>query len=171
MADGEARATTSAGGLLQLRGPEQCLSLVLHLRTVCFTLHREAVSFNPHTSPTILAHLPSPARGRVPAHAHPSLALPRPDGICSGARSPPSCLRCEAAPALIRPIRRSIRRPIDAAGVSGLACRSPGLARSNREEGAHVRCGFGSWGDRCRSLTPYVFVTEPTDGATAAGGC
>ena len=33
-----------------------------------------------------------------------------------------------------------------------------------------MRCGIGSWAGRCLSLAPYVTLTGPTDGATAAGG-
>src|SRR5262245_26722579 len=44
---------------------------------------------------------------------------------------------------------------------------SPGPGRSTREEGAHVRCGIGSWGGRCLSLVDYVTGTEATKGATA----
>src|SRR5215813_6291072 len=48
------------------------------------------------------------------------------------------------------------RRPIDGGGLSGLACRSRGRARSAREEAADVRCGSGSWGSRCPSPGDYV---------------
>ncbi len=54
--------------------------------------------------------------------------------------SPSRVRRREASFGLIRPVRR----PIDGGGVSGLACRSPGLVRSTREEGAHVPCGIRS---------------------------
>ena len=46
---------------------------------------------------------------------------------------------------------RPARRPIDGGGASGLACRSPGPARSTREEAAHVHCGIGYSGGRCLS--------------------
>jgi hypothetical protein len=45
-------------------------------------------------------------------------------------RRTPSCWCREVAFVLIRPVRR----PIDGGGLSGLACRSPGPARSTREE-------------------------------------
>src|SRR5262245_49527683 len=56
-------------------------------------------------------------------------------------------------------------------GVSGLACSSPGPARSTREEAAHVRCGIGFWRGQCLSLADYVTMRGPTDRAPAAGGC
>jgi len=49
----------------------------------------------------------------------------------------PSCWRREVAFVLIRPVHRSI----DGGRLSGLACRSPGSARSIRKEAANVRCG------------------------------
>jgi hypothetical protein len=61
-----------------------------------------------------------------------------------------------------RSLSRPVRRPIDGGGVSGLACSSPGPARSTREEAAHVRCGIGSWGGQCLSLG--------AGGVPAAGG-
>ena len=61
-------------------------------------------------------------------------------------------------------------RPIDGGGVSGLACRSPGPARSTSEEAADVplmcTVAAGSWGGQRLSMGGYV--TER--GATAAGG-
>src|SRR5689334_3769883 len=59
-----------------------------------------------------------------------TLAPPRPDLIGLGARQTPSCSRREVAFVLIRPVHRSI----DGGGPSGLACRSPGPARSTREK-------------------------------------
>ena len=47
---------------------------------------------------------------------------------------------------------RPVRQPIEGGGVFGLACRSPGPARSNREEAAHVHCGSGSWGGQRPSM-------------------
>jgi hypothetical protein len=41
---------------------------------------------------------------------------------------------------------RAVRRSIDGGSLSGLACRSPGPARSTRAEAADVHCGIGSWG-------------------------
>jgi hypothetical protein len=64
----------------------------------------------------------------------------------------------------------NFRRPIDGGGVSGLACCSPGPARSTREEAAHVRCGIGSWGGWCLISGDYVTGPGATRGATAAGG-
>ena len=58
--------------------------------------------------------------------------------IGSGARRTPSCRRREMAFVLIRPVHRSI----DGGGLSGLACRSPGPARSTREKVADVHCGI-----------------------------
>src|SRR6266849_59814 len=63
-----------------------------------------------------------------------------------------------------------VRRPIDGGGLSGLACRSPGPARSTREEAADVHCGSGFWGGQRPSLAHYVTGMGPMDGATAAGG-
>jgi len=63
-----------------------------------------------------------------------------------------------------------VRRPIDGGGLSGLACRSPGPARSTREDAADVHCGSGFWGGQRPSLAPYVTGMGPMDGATAAGG-
>jgi hypothetical protein len=75
----------------------------------------------------------------------------------------PSCWRREVAFVLIR-------RPIDGGGLSDLACRSPGPARSTREEAADVHCGSGFWGGQRPSLAPYVLLLGPTDGAAAARG-
>ena len=60
-------------------------------------------------------------------------------------------------------LTRRVRRPIDGGGVSGLACRSPGPARSTREEGAHVHCGIGYWGGWGLSLGAYVTGMGPPD--------
>ncbi len=68
---------------------------------------------------------------------------------------------------LIRPVHRSI----DGGGLSGLACRSPGPARSTREKVADVHWGIGSCGVPRPSLGGYVTGTGATRGATAAGGC
>jgi len=108
----------------------------------------------------------SATRGRVPAPPHPNPAPPRPDRTGSGARRTPSCLRSEGPSALIRPVRR----PVDGGGVSGIACRSPGPARSTCEEPANVRCAVGSWGGRRPSPGDYVTGTGATSGATASGG-
>ena len=70
----------------------------------------------------------------------------------------------------IRADSAGVRRPIDGGGLSGLACRSPGLARSTREEAADVHCGSGFWGGQRPSLAHYVTGMGPMDGATAAGG-
>jgi len=67
---------------------------------------------------------------------------------------------------LIRPVYRSI----DGGGLSGLACRSPGPARSIREKVADVHCGIGSCDVPRPSLAPYVTGTGATRGATATGG-
>jgi hypothetical protein len=96
----------------------------------------------------------------------PSPAPPRPDRIGSGARQTPPCWRREVAFVLIRPLHRSI----DGGGLSGLACRSPGLARSTREEAADVHCGSGFWGGQRPSLADYVAGPEPRGAADAAGG-
>jgi hypothetical protein len=61
---------------------------------------------------------------------------------------------------LIRPVRWSI----DGGSLSGLACRSPGLARSPREEDADVHCGIGSCGVPRPSLAPYVAGTGAARG-------
>src|SRR6266849_4258856 len=63
-----------------------------------------------------------------------------------------------------------VRRPIDGGGLSGLACRSLGPARSTREEAADVHCGSGFWGGQRPSLAHYVTGMGSMDGATAAGG-
>ena len=65
---------------------------------------------------------------------------------------------------LIRPVRR----PIDGGGVSGLACCSPGPARSTPEKAADVHRAVGSWGGRRLSLGGLG--TRVTIGATTAGG-
>ena len=96
----------------------------------------------------ILRTSPSATRGRVPAPPHQSSAPPRPDRIGSGARRTPSCGPREVAFVLSRPVRRSI----DGGGLSGLARRSAGLARSTREGAADVHCGSGSWGGQRPSL-------------------
>jgi permease MlaE len=74
--------------------------------------------------------------GQSPGPPHPSPAALRPDRIGSGARQTPSCWHREVAFVLIRPVHRSI----DGGGLSGLACRSPGPARSTREKVADVHC-------------------------------
>src|SRR6266446_2716277 len=51
--------------------------------------------------------------------------------------------------------------PIDGGGLSGLACRSPGPARSTREEAADVHCGSGFWGGQRPSLAHYVTGMGP----------
>jgi hypothetical protein len=61
---------------------------------------------------------------------------------------------------LIRPVRWSI----DGGSLSGLACRSPGPARSPREEDADVHCGIGSCGVPRPSLAPYVAGTGAARG-------
>ena len=48
-----------------------------------------------------------------------------------------------APPGGIRANSAGVRRPIDAGGLSGLACRSSGPARSTREKVADVHCGIG----------------------------
>ncbi len=70
----------------------------------------------------------------------------------------------------IRADSAGVRRPIDGGGLSGLASRSPGPARSTREEAADVHCGSGFWGGQRPSLAHYVTGMGPMDGATAAGG-
>jgi hypothetical protein len=89
----------------------------------------------------------------------PFFASRAPDRIGSGARRTPSCRLREVAFVLIRPVRR----PIDRGGLSGLACRSPGPARSTREEAADVHCGSGSWGGWCLSMGGYVTGTGATE--------
>jgi len=63
-----------------------------------------------------------------------------------------------------------VRRPIDGGGLSGLACRSPGPARSTREEDADVHCGIGSCGVPRPSLGGYVTGTAATREVPVAGG-
>jgi hypothetical protein len=94
------------------------------------TLHAPAVIRK------ILAHRALSHSGQSPGPA------PRPDWIGSGARRTPSCWCREVAFVLIGPVRR----PIDGSGLSGLACRLPGPARSTCEEDADVRCSIGSCG-------------------------
>jgi hypothetical protein len=70
-----------------------------------------------------------------------------------------------------------VRRPIDGGGLSGLACRSPGPARSTREEAADVHCGSGFWGGcgsgfwggQRPSLADYVRRPKASRGTIAAG--
>jgi len=91
-----------------------------------------------------------------------------PDWIRSGTRRTPSCRRREVAfvpVVLIRPVRWSI----DGGSLSGLACRSPGPARSTRAEAADVHCGIGSWGGQRPSLGGHVTGTGATKGVPAAG--
>jgi hypothetical protein len=57
---------------------------------------------------------------------------------------------------LVRPVHRSI----DGGRLTGLACRSPGSARSIRKQTANVRCDSGSWTGRRPRLADYVAVTE-----------
>jgi hypothetical protein len=114
----------------------------------------------------ILAHVGVGPSGPSPGPAPPKSGAATPDRNGSGARRTPSCLRSEAPSALIRPVRR----PVDGGGVSGIACRSPGPARSTCEEPANVRCAVGSWGGRRPSPGGYVAGTGATDGGTAAGG-
>jgi hypothetical protein len=65
---------------------------------------------------------------------------------------------------LIRPVRWSI----DGGSLSGLACRSPGPARSPREEDADVHCGIGSCGIPRPSLGGYVTGMRAESGVPAA---
>jgi len=102
---------------------------------VIATLHDPAVIRK------IPAHLSLCHSGQSSGPPHPSLAPPRPDRIGSGARRTPSCRRREVAFVLIRLVHRSI----DGGGLSSLACRSLGPARSTREKVADVHCGIGSW--------------------------
>src|SRR5215470_19723232 len=88
--------------------------------------------------------------GAEPGPALPSPALPR---------RTPSCWRREVAFVLIRPVYRSI----DGGGPAGLACRSPGPARSTREKVADVRCGIGS----CGVLRPSLGGLWHEDGGHA----
>jgi hypothetical protein len=69
-----------------------------------------------------------------------------------GARRTPLCRCREEAFVLIRPVRR----PIDSADVSALACCPPRPARSTREEAADVHCGIGPCGVPRPSLADYV---------------
>jgi hypothetical protein len=102
-------------------------------------------------------------QGRTPAPPLPSLAPPRPDRNGSGTRRTPSCMRSEAPSALIRPVCR----PVDGGGVSGIACRSPGPARSTCEEPPNERCAVGllRW-----SASESGAGTEGHEWVPAAGG-
>ena len=95
--------------------------------------------------------------GAEPGPALPSPALPR---------RTPSCWRREVAFVLIRPVHRSI----DGGGPSGLACRSPGPARSTREKVADVRCGIGSCGVPRPSLGGYGTRRGPRVGDPPPAG-
>jgi hypothetical protein len=74
----------------------------------------------------------------------------------------------------IRADSAGVRRPIDGGGLSGLACRSLGPARSTREEAADVHCGSGFWGGQRPSLGDYVRETgaprgrPPPEGTSVA---
>src|SRR5260370_16595535 len=90
----------------------------------------------------------------------------------SGTRRTPSCRRREVAFVpfvLIRPVRWSI----DGGSLSGLACRSPGPARSTRAEAADVHCGIGSWGSwggQRPGLGGHVTGTGPRRGGPPPEG-
>jgi len=86
--------------------------------------------------------------------------------LANSARRTSSCWRREVAFVLIRPVHRSI----DGGLLSGLACRSPGSARSIRKEAANVRCDSGSWAGRRPGLGGYVTGPGATRGVPAAGG-
>ena len=50
----------------------------------------------------------------------------------------------------------------------GIACHSPGPARSTRKAGANVHCAVGSWGGRCPSLEGHVTGTGAPGGSVTA---
>ena len=58
----------------------------------------------------------------------------------------------------------AVRWSIDGGGLSGLACRSPGPARSTCEKVADVHCGIGSWGGQRLRMADYVIGTGPRGG-------
>ena len=103
----------------------------------------------------------STPQGRAPAPSHRSPAPPRPDPIRSGTRRTPRGA-INAAPAG--------PWPVDAGGVSRIACRSPGSARSTREQAAHVRYDSGSWAGWRPSLGGYVTGTGPRGGCPPPEG-
>jgi hypothetical protein len=104
-------------------------------------------------------------RGQRPSPAHYVTGMGPMDGAtAAGGRScclSSWCREVAFVPfVLIRPVRWSI----DGGSLSGLACRSPGPARSPREEDADVHCGIGSCGVPRPSLAPYVAGTGAARG-------
>jgi hypothetical protein len=63
-----------------------------------------------------------------------------------------------------------VDRPIDDGGLSGLACRSPGPARSTREKVADVLCGIELLGRSASESGRLRMGTGTPRLATAAGG-
>jgi aminopeptidase-like protein len=60
----------------------------------------------------------------------------------------------------------------DQAALHVLAHMAPRFTRySFLDLRSDERCGSGSWGGQRPSMAPYVTLTGPKDGATAAGGC
>ncbi len=66
---------------------------------------------------------------------------------------------------------RPVRWSIDGGSLSGLACRSPGPARSTCAEAADVHCGIGSWGSWGGQRPGRAcHWDEGHEGGAAAGG-